>query len=264
MSDTNNNLTMNYPKYLYKYIGFDMFVNMIQRSSLTFSLFGTWDDLHEYDPVIYFINNSNNNKLINQATLCQMFKTYCQCWTELNESDAMWRIYSYGNKSIRIKAKTENLLKITDNLEIRKVIYSDSLYEQIDKSIKKNDPIQLYAIKRKAFSHEKEYRLIDLYRFGDKEDAKKHIIALNYYLTEFKDLDCKMDDIEKEIENNLKLINVGKYKINHKDIHVDSIENLIEGVMVNPFSPKWYIETVKKYCEINGIRFDGISQLYAK
>lgn len=151
-------------------------------------------------------------------------------------------------------------IKMTKN----KVVYSNSLLEQVGKYIKKDDYAQLYAIKREGFSHEKEYRLIDLYRFEDGDDAKKHIIALNYYLTEFKNLDCEINDIVKEIENNLKLLNVGKYKITHKDIHVDSINNLIEGVMVNPFSPKWYIETVKKYCEINGIRFDGISQLYAK
>lgn len=59
-------------------------------------------------------------------------------------------------------------IKMTKN----KVVYSNSLLEQVGKYIKKDDYAQLYAIKREGFSHEKEYRLIDLYRFEDGDDAK--------------------------------------------------------------------------------------------
>lgn len=250
------------PKYLYKYVSFDMFVNIIQKSCLNFSLVGTWDDFHEYDPLIHFINN-NKNKLQNQMTLCQLYKTYCQCWTELSESDAMWRIYSYANKSIRIKVKTDNLLKI-NNIEIVKVIYTDDIPKLVNECIINNNYTQLYAIKRVAFAHEKEYRLIDLFRFNDTEDIKKHAVALNNYLTKFESIDCDVKNLASEINNSLSLLNLGKYKTIHKDVHVDCINNLIESVMVNPFSPNWYVETVKTYCEINKIVFDGVSQIYTK
>lgn len=101
---------------------------------------------------------------------------YGQCWTTLKGSDAMWRIYSPNTDGIRIKTTIKKLIsslnKATAQLgyttcAIGKVNYwSEQKFHQFGSEVfgglgVKNDHIfESLLVKRKAFSHEEEIRLI--------------------------------------------------------------------------------------------------------
>ena len=40
------------------------------------------------------------------------------------------------------------------------------------------------------------------------------------------------------------------------------IPKFIKGVMVHPLAQQWYVDTVKMFCEINNVPFEGKSMLY--
>lgn len=47
-----------------------------------------------------------------------MKNVYCQCWSMLGESDAMWRIYSHSNENVMIRSTPRKLLE-----SLKKTIY---------------------------------------------------------------------------------------------------------------------------------------------
>ena len=90
--------------FLYRYISFETFVGMVQKNALTFVLPSVWDDPQEDFPFVRLINQKKS--AVEMAFLIAIHnKTYAQSWSELSESDAMWRIYAYNNRAVRIKGK---------------------------------------------------------------------------------------------------------------------------------------------------------------
>lgn len=110
---------------------------------------------------------------------------YGQCWTLQRESDAMWRIYSQDKNGVKIRTTIRKLYESIYSVIpspkrdvacfIGKVIYHTQ--QAIQRRL--NTPLSLESsgaciaetllVKRKAFSHEKEIRLI--YWADDPEAA---------------------------------------------------------------------------------------------
>lgn len=111
--------------YLYRYISFETFVGMVQSQSLTFVLPKVWEDPQEDNAFYTFVDNMDNiyEKIL---FLTAHNKTYAQCWTEQGQSDAMWRIYGYGERSVRIKVSRNNI-NYLDNVQAINVQYVDDL-----------------------------------------------------------------------------------------------------------------------------------------
>jgi hypothetical protein len=135
-----------------------------------------------------------------------------QCWTTKSQSDAMWRLYSDKNQGIRIRTTIRKLYlslhnhawpEMSDRLFIGKVryqsksnllksarqIFSDErLYTGIDWA-------KTFLLKRSAFSHEREVRLLF---FGYSEHASSSDVydyALDpLVLVEDIVLDPRLDD----------------------------------------------------------------------
>jgi hypothetical protein len=104
---------------------------------------------------------------------------YGQCWTLREETDAMWRIYSGDKKSVRIQVRIPNLVASLahyskGNVFIGKVRYLNTpellAWAQTVMNRAKVPTIRLLAktllVKRVAFSHEQEVRLL---YFDDRE-----------------------------------------------------------------------------------------------
>jgi hypothetical protein len=102
-----------------------------------------------------------------------------QCWTTSKASDAMWRIYSHDKKGVRIRTTVNKLLGslFMANIDTRmvescigKVVYKSDkkLVASAKKAFTKDGKMTFgnlfrsLLIKRKAFEHEKEIRLIHL------------------------------------------------------------------------------------------------------
>ncbi len=251
-------------EFLFRYISFETFVGMVQNEALTFVLPSVWDDTQEETPFIQMVKKKES--VIDRAFFIALHnKTYAQSWSELAESDAMWRIYAYNNRSVRIKVSKEKI-GLLDNVNIVPVIYSD---EQFDLETLNNQTfLSSLAYKRTAFCHEKEIRLISHYKYHDEEDATQHIKALlviNEHPKMIDILDSMFPNMEKEEQVNqlAELLNKGNKCQKIKDISYAHIPNFIDGVLVHPFAPDWYVDIVCEYCKRNNIPFEGKSRLYS-
>ena len=251
-------------EFLYRFISFEAFVGMVQSQTLTFVLPETWDDPKESAPFQQLIVNTDD--IYSKILLLTVYnKTYGQCWTRTSESDAMWRIYSYNNRAIRIKT-TEDKLKLLPDVQMIRVEYSDQInlsgLSIVDAFLKS------LAIKRCAFSHENEVRLIKHYKFADSEDAKQHIkafLAAHEHPQMIDILDSLFPNLspEDQAERVVQLLNIGNTKRKTLNVPFESIPEFIEGVKVHPLASAWYVDVVSEYCRRNCIPFEGKSTLYS-
>ena len=94
---------------LYRFVSIETFLDIILNQHLVFVHPSLWDD--PYEEVL--INNiwkniDNENYVLLMLTYILSHNFYAQSWTSLDESDALWRIYSHNNTSIN----QSNMLKI--------------------------------------------------------------------------------------------------------------------------------------------------------
>ena len=251
-------------EYLYRYIPFEAFVGMIQNKSLTFVLPELWDDPKECAGFEHYVEQQDDvyEKLMLWSVY---YKTFCQCWTTLAESDAMWRIYSYNNRAIRISIKRESV-DLLDNVKTVDVEYTDNLDSTFDKG--ESGYLKTLSQKRIAFEHEREVRLIKHYKFSGTDDLIQHIYAW-YAISENPQSLEMAEKIFPEIPPEEKtkaiseLLNIGKYAKQTLDVSFSHIPGFIAGVLVHPLAPEWYVDIVREFCVRNAIPFEGKSTLYS-
>lgn len=109
---------------------------------------------------------------------------YGQCWSLYAESDALWRIYSPYKEGVQIKTKLANLLMIKGYREayIGEVKYYDNLNSA---DLLELDAYKGCLIKRNAFKHEKEVRLLINYNNITDKHEKIDYIELEVDMSEF-------------------------------------------------------------------------------
>ena len=251
--------------YLYRYIPFETLVGMVQSKSLTFVLPELWDDPKECVIFKYYVDQQDN--LCEKLALWSVYnKTFCQCWTTLAESDAMWRIYSYNDRAIRIKISRESV-NLLDNVQAIDIEYLDDLEHGIP--TEKNAYLKTFSLKRTAFAHEKEVRLVKHYQFSDDEDFYQHMyawLAISEHPDRIKILESHFPgkSLEEKIDSVVKLLNIGNCTKKTMDISFDHIPDFISGVLIHPLAPEWYVHIVREFCIRNTIPFEGKSTLYSK
>lgn len=251
--------------FLYRYISFESFVGMVQNKALSFVLPELWDDPKECAPFEQLLLSTDN--LYERIFLASVYnKTYCQCWTRVSESDAMWRIYSYNNRAIQIKVSEEKLCLLPD-VKLVPVVYSDQIELNETKEVDKF--LRSLAIKRRAFQHEDEIRLIKHYKFLDDDDIEKHVKAF-LAVSEHPQMVELIENLfpglspKEQINNIGELLNTGKNKKVTLEVSYESIPDFIGGVLVHPLAPDWYVKIVEEYCKRNSLPFDGQSTLYCR
>ncbi len=278
---------------LYRLISLEDFVNIAVNKKDRFTRPSQWDDKYEAylmslldkDVGIKRIVESFYNDLSPQnyyAVSDNFFRlwhskwhSYAQCWSKNAETDAMWRIYSYGNHAIRLKSTDKRILENAEAL-FPKDNYSIALrkveYDLNDKGdIVKKQTSQMkdsllvqesFFHKRKAFQHEKEYRLLII--DNTQNLAGLESMGVKYKISERVDgkTDSEIIDYLVEKIKNNKAEPKKEYIIQtlYKDIPQPS--DLVESVMVHPKAEDWYVTIIGEICEKEGIHFDGRSQLY--
>lgn len=96
-----HNVTRDTP--IYKYIPLDYVTIMIHEKKLRFAKISTWEDPYE-NPILkhhLWRINDGSRETIDLSYFWD--NIYGQSWTLLEESDAMWRIYSHDKQAVRIK-----------------------------------------------------------------------------------------------------------------------------------------------------------------
>ncbi len=247
-------------EYIYRYISLATFINMVQTQALNFVLPTTWEDVKENSYLTSWIEAQDKDiRRLYIEILAN--KTFAQSWTSLEESDAMWRIYSYDNQSLRIRISQDSVA-LLGGVYFEPVVYCDEYIEYNNTRFTKSEIfLKLIAQKRTAFSHEHEIRLIyvDVPETNKlKEGLESMFVASN--ILNGAATNTEIEDYSNLIEK-LNYLNIHHAKTNHL-VSFSHLSDFISGVMVNPFAPSWYVNTVKRYCELNKIPFEGKSKLY--
>ena len=267
-------------KHLYRFISFEDFINLVINNKDKFVRPSVWDDGYEGYLFSSLDSPEDVRHIVSEMyyNLCprnyyaipdNYFRmwhskcfTYAQCWSEHRETDAMWRCYSYGNRAIRIRSRADKLLAHVKSIfqensgftvYLRKVSYDLNKRSNIEQQIAQMGDSKLthetYFHKRPAFKHEKEVRLLiadtslyireNLSSLGVKWNIAEQVMGKNdeeiiEYLTE-RILSHRID-----------------YKLSsNANVWVEdagNISDFLEGVMVHPSAPEWYVNIVQDIC----------------
>jgi len=162
-------------KYIYRTISYDRLIELFQTNQNALVKPKKWDDTFE-NLILKSKLKTPSGEII-QYNIHD--KIYGQCWTTEKSSDAMWRIYSTDKNGFRIRTTIRKLydsfdLSLVDRASclgsIGKVKYLNEaeLTSKAkatfnpDGQITFGDCFRSLLLKRKAFRHENEVRLLFL------------------------------------------------------------------------------------------------------
>lgn len=270
----------NKEKYLFKYMTFEQFVDLIELERLYLTHVTLWEDCYEGYEVEKFGEYLLKGKELNEKAqhISKQWNEikkklyYAQSWTKLiDESDAMWRIYSPQKTGVRIKVKKNDIAKCISQLqELQQDSYTDFCmgdveydkpidYEKfrVNKDEAEESNIKAYDVstmpliysKRKAFTHEEEFRF----------SFKLCIVKL------FKEFCEEVTDKNDATEKNMNALYNYDYP---KVVHYKIENSLIDEVLLDPRAPKYFEETFIQYCNNKDFEEKNIdfkkSDLYTK
>ena len=280
-------------KRLYRYISFEDFVNLLINNKDRFVRPASWEDKYEG----YLFSHMETKEEIREIVK-EMYNNLCprnyyaisdnyfrmwhskwfahaQCWSKHAETDAMWRCYAYGNRAIRIRTRDDKLLnhakRVLDEknnykVHLKKVSYDlkkkNGLQQQIEQMGETESAYESYFHKRSAFRHEGEYRLLIV------DNSLSGAAFMSSFGVKFKIEEQVKDKSDEEIISYLteKIYEqrVGWKKDNDfiKIEKAGDISEYIEGVMVHPLAPQWYVKIIQDICLQKNIKFDGQSKIY--
>jgi len=248
-------------------MSFHSFVDLIQSKCLNFVRPKVWEDPYE-GFIFQKLKTENGKNEIRELIkpfpeniakkvfldLALKFEKtfYAQSWSLCPESDAMWRIYNFERKTIRIEVLETQVRRI-DDIMIIDVDYHDEidLKKEIEKIGLSNDQTkfsEVFRLKRKAFEHEEEVRLIYQYKdaINEKTDAEKKLFENALAGTELEGI---LSGLNKTYSDFYKL-------------DISNIPNFIDSVCIHPQAPDWFNLTMKTFCKLNGQKYLGKSSLY--
>lgn len=282
---------------LYRFISFENLITLLMYQQERYVRPFVWDDNYEGYSFLYMDSDEDIRRIVTNlyydvsprnynGVSVNFFRmwhkkwwSYAQCWTKLKESDAMWRIYSYNNHSVRIRTTQDLIRNILNealdkdfyDFTIREVIYDDIpekdlLREQLLQMRESKDVYEPYFHKRLAFEHEKECRVIvtdqrswifeEMGHYGVQFNLEREIAENKY----------EHKKIIEELVERIKKHRCDWDEENVKEqifIPIASMSDYIKGVMVNPFAEKWFVDLIKRICDKYKLNFEGQSELYS-
>lgn len=223
---------------IYRFITFLQLVDMVERNALCFVRPNMWQDPHE-SYLLDCLNTEKGNAILQQFIQSknipfdqQTFKNhakhlYAQSWTKLEESDALWRIYSGDCQGLRIELETEDLQSLIDE---KKLFIQDVCYQ-------------------------KEFNLVDILdQCFDEENKTLHTTGPIFY---------KKKEFEHERELRLLCYQSNSLR-SPTDIHyfkVTPIQHYIKSILAHP-QCQWFESTLSLYCASHNLNYIGKSTLY--
>ncbi len=164
-----------YDQRIYRIISYERFIELFKARKNTLVKPKLWEDTFENYALKSTLKFPDESKI----ELDTHERLYGQCWTTSKASDAMWRIYSQDKKGIRIRTTVDKLLGGLDLANVNtartmscigKVEYKSeiTIMSEARKAFSRDGRMTFGSlfrsllIKRKAFDHEKEIRLMYL------------------------------------------------------------------------------------------------------
>lgn len=221
---------INKDDHLYRYISLAQFISLIENQKLFLRKVKSWDDTWEAPDDQLPIIMDDGSERYGESLI--VTSTVGQCWTYEKDSDAMWRIYSPDRQGIMIETDVDSFFEI-DNLKravLAKVIYfNKSNYVKKRYEITNNKSYRYagdMALKREAFKHENEVRLL---------------VCLQGY--------CGI--------GNCWDIPVVGFGIN--------LSTFLKSITFDPRADDWFVDAMKKYCQSKSLICPiGKSTLYER
>lgn len=214
---------------LYRYISLSMFLTFIEKNQIYLTKMESLEDTWEIPLKDLPIKSKDNELKYFEFPYFQNMFTHC--WSLEGNSDALWRIYSKEKEGILIETtvKKFKLIKGIKKAVLAPVIYYNDLEFVLNK-IKEIPPYDTFFgssfLKRNAFKHEKEVRLVTLNEEGYIDYKREECAHINFGL--------------------------------------DSKE-FIENIIIDPRADDWYVDTIKSYCLRVGLScIPKKSDLYSK
>lgn len=214
-------------KNLFRYMSLSQFLSMIENNKLFLKKVKLWEDTWEcpMDQLPIFLDREclcKGEALFSDSTVGQ-------CWTYEKDSDAMWRIYSPDRQGVMIETTVESFREIEGlkHAVLIKVVYFNNKNgaKKINEFLNSNSYYGFgkIALKREAFKHENEVRLLTC-------------------LQGYEDIDNCYD------------IPVVAFKFNPA--------TFIKSITFDPRADEWFVDTMKKYCVSKGLCEAKKSSLY--
>ena len=217
----------------------------------------------------------NYVKMLHARYLC-----YGQCWSIEDDSDAMWRIYSYGKKAIQLVTTVErvyNTITSGSNWDGKKPRIEEVKYDSKEIPIEETVagyftlgmPVdEPFFHKRTAFKHESEVRVMlnDFNRYTSILSAWCGMLEINY---SFANKEMADSPFEEKVINAVSKLREDDGKVLHLKkapkelfININNIEDYIAGIRVHPQAEPWYVNLIHKICDQHNMCFLGQSELY--
>lgn len=240
---------------IYRYIGFQRFVDLLFNKELTLVSPSEWPDEYELywlkllespDGVKQlqhyigtFLPQQHHAQTQNDILeLCRLTysSAYCLCFSKEKDSEVMWNAHSDNRQCIMFAVKQESLLKLLDANNIDSTV-KEVQYDLTSTAIENSffSQFKLYADntvlwdkddlllkKRNIFSYEKEVRLIAYSHTAPKTNAGKKLLS----------------------------------------IPIPDLSTFIEGVLVHPSAESSYVSLIALVCSQFKLNFWGKSSIY--
>ena len=159
-------------RYLYRIISLERLFQLFRSGKNALVHPSKWDDPYEN----LILKSKVRDRLGNIKQYTYHNDIYGQCWTLNTASDAMWRIYSPEANGVRIRARVDRLFesfyrsgvpspdrfcvigKVSYLREAELIDFANRMYD--NGRLKKDFLFRSLLLKRRAFRHEKEVRLL--------------------------------------------------------------------------------------------------------
>lgn len=266
-------IVLNDDTKIYRYMSLEEFLRLNQFNFLVFLSPYNWDDryegyfysyLHSGEGIKMLYERIKDDKTNNgqsptpKEIFHQLFasmritlSSFIQCWTTKEESDTMWRAYSYNNRAIKVET---TIGKLKNTFEV--FIFDDISYLS-EAKIRENKYYDCNTLfhKRKAFSHEEEIRFEisdnDIKNFETPKEIDEEVN--NYDPTKDSDLKKLINIVQKYIEaiKKIKDITCVKVNVSEHDQKTQKIkekyskETLIDNIVIHPKAPDFYVKLIK-------------------
>jgi hypothetical protein len=207
---------------LYRYIALEHFMSFVETKRIHLTNVNLWDDKWEVILSKLPTINEKGELIVSLYSFYELI--FGQCWSLVQESDAMWRVYSPNKTGFRITTSVEKfkLIRGAKQWRLGKVTYFERIEDILEKAKSNWSPFSDALFKRSAFDHEHEVRFLTHRDFLDDDKEEKSHVNLPVNPREF-----------------------------------------IEGVTIDPRADEWYVETITKYCERIGLGITPVkSSLY--
>lgn len=145
---------------LYRYMSFEVFIDIVINKKLTLLSPTKWEDSYEG----WFLKGMTKSEKVGTMIKKYIDSVCGQCWSKNGDHVPLWSIYSYGNKSIMIKTTLEDLESL-NGVYCKEMTYSDGAEISIDEIVKllteptPENMLIPFTKKRSGFEHENEYRI---------------------------------------------------------------------------------------------------------